>query len=236
MPAQTKLWARLPRSQLCRTAQPRPCCGHSSHTWPSRIRMPLGQKMRKLCERLHRRNMLFEACLEHRRADGQQGVMHMHQIHLFFADQGAHFPHGFGAVDGPQGQQQFLGQAAGIIIALIGDHAVAVGLAAWRTPRQTRRPRRRAGGSGSAPAKWYAVVPAAASAAPFPCVNRTTYKSIPRSTRYGKKIKRKKCPCAQRLRTGAAVIQLLLPARGTKFQTSPMVPSCLSGPLQPRYR
>ena len=54
--------------------------------------------------------------------------MHMHQIHLFFADQGAHFPHGFGAVDGPQGQQQFLGQAAGIIIALIGDHAVAVGL------------------------------------------------------------------------------------------------------------
>ena len=54
--------------------------------------------------------------------------MHMHQIHLFFADQGAHFPHGFGAVDGPQGQQQFLGQAASIIIALIGDHAVAVGL------------------------------------------------------------------------------------------------------------
>ena len=52
----------------------------------------------------------------------------VNQIHLFFADQGAHFPHGFGAVDGPQGQQQFLGQAAGIIIALIGDHTVAVGL------------------------------------------------------------------------------------------------------------
>ena len=88
----------------------------------------VGAENAEVVQRLHRRNMLFEACLEHRRADGQQGVMHMHQIHLFFADQGAHFPHGFGAVDGPQGQQQFLGQAAGIIIALIGDHAVAVGL------------------------------------------------------------------------------------------------------------
>ena len=51
-----------------------------------------------------------------------------------------------------------------------------------------------------------------------------------------KEIKRKKCPCAQRLRTGAAVIQLLLPARGPGSKLRQWYQAVLSGPLQPRYR
>ena len=90
----------------------------------------VGAEQPEIVQRLHRRHALGKAGPEHRRAGHQQGVVHMHQLDLVFADQRPHLPVCLTAEHRPQRQQQFLPKAAVRlgVGTLVHEHLVAAGL------------------------------------------------------------------------------------------------------------